>query len=257
MAIHKRNRIRMTATLRSQHSGQRIAFEQVALLDIGGQRGVAFVPSELLQLGRMDAPVARRVHRAAFERMAAEHILGEAGGGAAQLDDARDRAGIERLGADRDLGAIAALLARPDPPEHRAVGDPGHLEPAAQGPDRAEVTLAIGNADGDAGEGAVAFRERQRDAVAVFRELEMFDREAGELGPTERAGEAHHQQRAVAQAAAILADRRQDLAQDIDPERQLLRGRSLRSAASRLNPLSVAVTIAASVGAGSPAAWWR
>ena len=58
----------------------------------------------------------------------------------------------------------------------------------------------------------------------MFGRLEMGNLDAGELGAAEGAGEAHQQQRPVAQPRQVVADRCHDLAQDADFRRELRLG---------------------------------
>ena len=51
-----------------------------------------------------------------------------------------------------------------------------------------------------------------------------LDRDPGQLGAAERPGEAQQQQRPVAQPGQVVADRRQDLAQDADLGREFRPG---------------------------------
>jgi hypothetical protein len=49
-----------------QHPVERVVFEQIAFLDVGGERRIAAVATELFQLHRMDAPVFGGIHSAAL-----------------------------------------------------------------------------------------------------------------------------------------------------------------------------------------------
>lgn len=50
----------------SQDAIEGVVLEQVALLEVGPERGVVGVPSELLELGRVDPPILRGVHGASL-----------------------------------------------------------------------------------------------------------------------------------------------------------------------------------------------
>lgn len=63
--------------------------EEIALLETGGQRRVAPVAAELLQLRQMDTQVLGGVERTALEAVAAKRGAIEPGTAAAGLDDIR------------------------------------------------------------------------------------------------------------------------------------------------------------------------
>jgi hypothetical protein len=72
-----------------------VSLERVVELQIDVGHGVALVPAELLEAGRMDAAIHAGGERAALEAVAAECAGIEARGGGADLDDAGDGAGID------------------------------------------------------------------------------------------------------------------------------------------------------------------
>jgi hypothetical protein len=79
--------------------------------------------------------------------------------------------------------------------------------------------------------------------------LKIAALDPGQLGAATGAGEAEQQQCPVAQPRQVIADRRQDLAQDAD-----LRGEvRLGTLASRSSPAKVSVTVAVVVGERRPA----
>lgn len=55
-----------------QHAVERVVGERVALLNVGSELRVAFMPAELLEPGRMDLQVLGGVQRAALETMTLE-----------------------------------------------------------------------------------------------------------------------------------------------------------------------------------------
>ena len=142
--------------------------------------------------------------------------------------------------------------AGPDAAEQRAVGDPGGVLPAAQRAHRAEFGGAERQGDGDALAVAVALGERQGEAQPAWSGFQVLQADRRQLGPAQRAGEADQQQGAVAEAAQVVADRGEDLAQHADRGGELRRD-SPRCAASRRIPASVSPTTASAVGTGQPA----
>ena len=187
-------------------------------------RGVALVPSELFELGGVDAAVLGGVERAALEGCGRrEHSAVEPGSDATGLDDACDGAGIDRLPADHVGRRPARRRVRrpgrgPEPPEHQPGSDAGAS--AGQRAHRAGATDAIRNADLHPLARPVSLGDRHGDAQPVLARLEVVDLDAGELAAAERAGEADQQQRDRA-AREIVADRREDLAQHGDPGGEL------------------------------------
>ena len=160
------------------------------------------MPSELFELGGVDAAVLGGVERAALEAVAAEHSAVEPGSDATGLDDACDGAGIDRLPADHVGRRPARRRVRrpgrgPEPPQHQPGSDAGAS--AGERAHRAGVTDAIRNADLHPLARPVSLGDRQGDAQPVLARLEVVDRDAGELAAAERAGEADQQQRAIAQ----------------------------------------------------------
>ena len=105
----------------------------------------------------------------------------------------------------------------PDAAEQRSRGDAGGVLPAPQRAHRAEFGGAERDRHGDALAVAVTLGERQREAQPA-RGLPPGARPAtaASSDAAQRAGEAHQQQRAVAQPGQVVADRRQDLAQHAD-----------------------------------------
>ena len=124
---------------------------------------------------------------------------------------------IDRLGADGGRAGDAAARGRePDAAEQRAVGETGGVLPAAQRAHRAEFGGAERQGDGDAFAVAVALGERQGEAQPARGGFQVLQPDRRQLGPAQRAGEAHQQQGAVAPAAQVVADRGEDLAQHAD-----------------------------------------
>ena len=103
------------------------------------------------------------------------------------------------------------------------VGDAGGVLPAAQRAHRAEFGGAERQGDGDALAVAVALGERQGEAQPARGGFQVLHPDRRQLGPAQRAGEAHQQQGAVAQAAQVVADRGEDLAQHADRGGEFLR----------------------------------
>ena len=77
--------------------------------------------------------------------------------------------------------------------------------------------------DGDAFAVAVALGERQGEAQPAWSGFQVLQADRRQLGPAQRAGEAGQQQGAVAQAAQVVADRGEDLAQHADRGGEFLR----------------------------------
>ena len=111
----------------------------------------------------------------------------------------------------------------PDAAEQRAVGETGGVLPAAQRAHRAEFGGAERQGDGDAFAVAVALGERQGEAQPARGGFQVLQADRRQLGPAQRAGEAHQQQGAVAPAAQVVADRGEDLAQHADRGGEFLR----------------------------------
>ena len=98
------DRSSVTAALWLENSAERVAFEQVAELEIVAEHVEALVPAEPLEVGGVDAVLHAGGERAAFEAVAAEVAPAEPGGHGAGLDDLADRPGRQRLGADAGQG---------------------------------------------------------------------------------------------------------------------------------------------------------
>jgi len=157
--------------------------------------------------GRRGVPVAR---------LGADRPLWGAGAGGLRTEaraeampgEARGVHAGEARGALDDEGDGAAVVGERlenasvpvDPPEDRAVGDAGGLEPGADGGDGAQLRVAAGerHADALAGAGRVGFATADRDDQPVGGPLEVANLEAGQLGTPERAGVAQEDQRAIA-----------------------------------------------------------
>ena len=99
----------------------------------------------------------------------------------------------------------------------------GGVLPAAQRAHRAEFGGAERQGDGDAFAVAVALGERQGEAQPARGGFQVLQPDRRQLGPAQRAGEAHQQQGAVAPAAQVVADRGEDLAQHADRGGEFLR----------------------------------
>ena len=113
----------------------------------------------------------------------------------------------------------------PDPPEHRPLGDPGGVLPAPQGAHRAERRAAERDGDGHCLAVALALGAGQGELQAAVALLEVVDPDGGEFAAAQGAGEADQQQGAVAQAAQIVGDQGDDVAQQFDGGGEfLLRG---------------------------------
>jgi hypothetical protein len=124
-----------------QHAVEGVVLGQVALLDIGGERGVAPVAAKLLQPRRVHPAVLGGVHRAALEAVAAERLCVEPGHPAAgRLADHVDRFPMRR-------GGVLRPRRRPDAAEQRPRGDAGGVAPTLQRAHRAELTDPVRDAD--------------------------------------------------------------------------------------------------------------
>ena len=102
---------------------------------------------ELLQAGDVDAGRDAARDRPSPEAVAGERRGVKPGEAGAILDDQRDRIGVDRAGTNPvAVGYRLSLSAPrntrwrqvPDPPEQRAVGDPGRSEPGVERFDRTE-----------------------------------------------------------------------------------------------------------------------
>ena len=209
---------------RSQYPIQRMPLEQIAELKIFAEHVEALVPAKPFQLGGVDAAFHAGGERAALEAVAAEVASLEAGGDGAGLDDLRHGLRRDRGAADAGQGRGVAgpwVWRQPDPPEHRPFADAGRLLPEREGANRAELGIAVGEGNGHR-RGLLAFGLRQGKSDAAFGGLEVIGPDRGEFGTPQRAGEAHQDERAVAQAAQIVPDRREQPAHDGRGRRDLL-----------------------------------
>ncbi len=100
----------------------------------------------------------------------------------------------------------------PRAPEHRARGDAGRLQPQFQRAHRAQLGVAVGQRHGDRVD-LLALAARQGEPEAALGGLQVLAADRRQLGAPQGAGEAHQQQGAVAPAAQVVADRRQQPAQ--------------------------------------------
>jgi hypothetical protein len=98
----------------------------------------------------------------------------------------------------------------------------GSVLPAAQCAHRAEFGGAVRDGDGDAAAGAVALAAWQGQAQPALARLEMLDPDRRQLGAPQGSGEADQQQGAVAQSDQVVADRGEDLPQNVDGGGQFL-----------------------------------
>jgi hypothetical protein len=108
-------------------------------------------------------------------------------------------------------GGPSAAPGDPDPPEHRALGDPGGLEPSGERAHRAELGAAEGQGDGDRS-GLRALAARQGEFEALVGPQQISERDGRELGAAQRPRKTHQDQRAVAPSGQVVRDRRQQLA---------------------------------------------
>ena len=84
-----------------QHAVEGVVGERVALLNVGSEWRVAFMPAELLEPGRMDLQVLGSVQRAALETMTPESGRIKAGRRTPCLHNAGDSPWIDGLPANR------------------------------------------------------------------------------------------------------------------------------------------------------------
>jgi hypothetical protein len=131
---------------------------------------------------------------------------------------------LSRLRAvGRQLAATSRPATRrePDSPEDRTVGDAGGGEPGIQRAHRAQLGPAVGQGDDDGVRlRSLGLRDRQpQSTVGLLQPLEPDGRQ---LRAAQRAGEADQQQGAVALAAQIVGNGRQELLDDRDRGGDLL-----------------------------------
>jgi hypothetical protein len=152
---------------------------------------VALVDAGLGEGG--DAPGAQAVRGDAGECR-----VPEAGLPGPLLQDQADALGGQGMAADRVRAG--------DPPEHRAILDPGRLQPGAQGRDRAVRRERVG---GDVDDGArpflVGLGAGQEGAQPVRAEGQVGHPDPDQLRAAEGAGKAEEEERAVALAAQAAA----------------------------------------------------
>ena len=201
-----------------------MSFEQVAKLQVLAQDVGALVRTETLQLGGVFATIHAGGEGAALEAVAAKTPPAEPGFHGARLDDGGDRPGRDRQGAEAGQGrglARPGLLGEPDPAEHWVGGDAGGRLPGGEGAHRAEIGVAVGQGDDD-GASLRALGLRRGEPQAALPSLEVLDAHSGELRTAQGAGERDQEQGTVAQAARVLRDWSEDLAEDGDGGGQLL-----------------------------------
>ena len=233
-----------------------MSFEQVAELQIFAEHVEALVPAEPLELGGVGAGSHAGAEGAAFQAVAAELAPREARRGGTGLDDPGDRARGERCGAKAGQGRGRVRRCRrcPDPPEYGAIGNIGGVKPGGERAHRTEGGTAVGQGDGDRS-GLRALAAWQSEFEALVGAEQISQRDGGELGAAQGAGEPHQDQRALAPAGQVVLDRRQQFAQHGLGGGALLRG--VGGGAAYASAMVSDTSRAVSVGEAQPAAWCR
>jgi len=168
---------------RSEDAAERVAFEQVAELQVSTEHVVALVPAEPLQLRGIYAAIYAGGERAELQALDAKLTPSEAGRDGPGLYHEGHGLGGQRLRAEAGQGrrVVGALPLCPlDPPEHRAIDNAGRSQPALQGAHRAQLGVVIGGGDHD-GFGLAALCLVEREAEAAFGRLKVADMDRGQI----------------------------------------------------------------------------